>query len=461
VACGAEPAAPSADASGATVSHETPLPAALGGGTAAATRAASTPVTAPHALGARFEALPTEPIGAATTVPSSVDLSAHAPPPGDQGQTSSCGTWAEGYSALGWWASHLGLHDVRFAPMYLYSQIVHGDCSQGTWSSQSLAILTSQGIDTQTDYEPQQQKLDCHSQPTGAQRSNAAHFKVTGYHRADLSGGARRAIMSVLASGVPAVIGINVYPEFENASGSNFEVGPPKPGDASAGGHAITAFAYNADGLWIENSWGAGWGRDGWALLDWDFLEGSFGGQPNLAEVLAITGVELKCSDNNAQCATWAFQSQCQVNPGYMLDQCGASCADPYPHFTTSSEWYRVENVALGGGYAIDTGDIRATGNYSGQYWKLSPVGTGRYRLTTMFLGDGMSLDTDHMAASGYYSGQYWRLTPVSEIPNNQYRLTNEYMPDGMTLSVDTATLKITTAAIANDPRQYWLITPQ
>jgi len=78
-----------------------------------------------------------------------------------------------------------------------------------------------------------------------------------------------------------------------------------------------------------------------------------------------------------------------------------------------------------------------------------------------MYLGDSKSLDTDHMAASGNYSGQYWTLTPVSEIPSNEYRLSNEYMPAGTTLSVNTTSKTITTAPIADDPHQYWLITPE
>ncbi len=76
---------------------------------------------------------------------------------GDQGQTSSCQSWATGYSAMGWWANHVGLANASFAPMYVYSQIVTGNCSNGAFVEQPLAIMQQQGIETTSDYEPMQQ----------------------------------------------------------------------------------------------------------------------------------------------------------------------------------------------------------------------------------------------------------------------------------------------------------------
>jgi hypothetical protein len=81
--------------------------------------------------------------------------------------------------------------------------------------------------------------------------------------------------------------------------------------------------------VWIANSWGTDWGKSGWAILSWDFVNGSFDGGANVWDVSTITGVKLTCSDMNPQCATWAASSQCQENPDYMLSNCCASCANP------------------------------------------------------------------------------------------------------------------------------------
>ena len=161
------------------------------------------------------------------------------------------------------------------------------------------------------------------------QAANAASFKISGYTQDDLSQGPRQAIISALANGRPAILSILVYSEFENASSSNYLIGPPQPGDGPPGGHAITAFAYDQNGVWIENQWGTSWGSNGWAELSWDFINGNLNGVANVEDVATIDGVALSCSDSNSQCETWAQQSQCQENPDYMLTSCCASCANP------------------------------------------------------------------------------------------------------------------------------------
>jgi hypothetical protein len=59
--------------------------------------------------------------------------------------------------------------------------------------------------------------------------------------------------------------------------------------------------------------------------------------------------------------------------------------------------------------------------DYSGQHWKLSPLGDGTYRLTNVYLGTSRALDTysgaDNRLFMGKtnqdYSGQHWTLTRV------------------------------------------------
>lgn len=45
---------------------------------------------------------------------------------------------------------------------------------------------------------------------------------------------------------------------------------PWRPPGPITGGHAFAIVAYDADGLWIQNSWGAGWGRKGFARIGYD-----------------------------------------------------------------------------------------------------------------------------------------------------------------------------------------------
>jgi C1A family cysteine protease len=44
------------------------------------------------------------------------------------------------------------------------------------------------------------------------------------------------------------------------------------PSDIPLGGHAFAIVAYDADGFWIQNSWGPTWGNEGFCHLgygDW------------------------------------------------------------------------------------------------------------------------------------------------------------------------------------------------
>jgi hypothetical protein len=107
--------------------------------------------------------------------------------------------------------------------------------------------------------------------------------------------------------------------------------------------------------------------------------------------------------------------------------------------------YYRLSNTFLGEGKSLDTYSesfepfMGKTGNYSGQKWKLIPLGDNYFRLTNSFLGEEKSLDTysdSHklfMGKTGDYSGQKWKLIPLD---NGFYRLTNSFL--GNRKSLDT-----------------------
>jgi len=80
-------------------------------------------------------------------------------------------------------------------------------------------------------------------------------------------------IMAAMAAGQPVMVGIPVYPEFDYVNSSNgWLVNPPTVGENSRGNHAVFSPKYDANGIWIENSWGTGWGNGGWAELSWAFI---------------------------------------------------------------------------------------------------------------------------------------------------------------------------------------------
>jgi hypothetical protein len=98
--------------------------------------------------------------------------------------------------------------------------------------------------------------------------------KIASYNDVSNGGGTslQTWIENSLAAGNPVAVMIPVYPEFRNVSGPGWLVTPPLPGETSSGNHALFGSKYDSNGLWIENSWGTGYGNNGYAELSWSFI---------------------------------------------------------------------------------------------------------------------------------------------------------------------------------------------
>jgi hypothetical protein len=105
------------------------------------------------------------------------------------------------------------------------------------------------------------------------------------------------------------------------------------------------------------------------------------------------------------------------------------------------------------------------TGNFSGQFWKITALGNGYYRLTTQWLGMGKSLDVVNdginnklqLANTSNASGQFWKITPLQ---NGYYRLTTRWLGDLRSLEIvnDGASNKIQLAETGDFSGQFWKI---
>src|SRR5439155_25116781 len=84
---------------------------------------------------------------------------------------------------------------------------------------------------------------------------------------------AMSAIETALAAGKPVAIGLPVYMPFEYLNASDSVMTPAKATGSMLGGHMVAAYGYDSTGVKSANSWGAGWGRNGWGTLSWDFVD--------------------------------------------------------------------------------------------------------------------------------------------------------------------------------------------
>lgn len=93
--------------------------------------------------------------------------------------------------------------------------------------------------------------------------------------------------------------------------------------------------------------------------------------------------------------------------------------------------YYRLRTQWQGDGKSLDVVNdgkgnnqliLAKTGNFTGQYWKITPLGESYYRLTTQWRGVGKSLDVVNdgknnnrlvLADTDNVSGQYWKITKI------------------------------------------------
>ena len=78
-----------------------------------------------------------------------------------------------------------------------------------------------------------------------------------------------------LADGFPVIFGFSVYESFESAQVAKLGVVQmPGPTERLLGGHAVLAVGYD-DTLrraLVRNSWGTGWGMQGYCSMPYDYL---------------------------------------------------------------------------------------------------------------------------------------------------------------------------------------------
>ncbi|ADZ22787.1 C1A family cysteine protease [Clostridium acetobutylicum] len=213
----------------------------------------------------------------ATKLARSVDLSSRFPSVKDQGSLGSCVTFATTYAKTYEenqnrnWGVNVPSH--FFSPSYIYSQI-HSDNSAdggGSQFSDAFNLIEEQGDTSITDMPYDGSDYGWETQPTAVQREHAAQYKATDWQQLD--SGNYSEIKQELAKGTPVVIGIDVYPDFDNISPSNpvFDV---ISGD-DRGGHALCVVGYDdsKQAVKIINSWGTNWGINGYGWISYKVLQ--------------------------------------------------------------------------------------------------------------------------------------------------------------------------------------------
>lgn len=79
------------------------------------------------------------------------------------------------------------------------------------------------------------------------------------------------AVHDALGLGSPVVLGIWLHTTWFNL-GADGRIAMPPIGSRDLGGHAVTVVGFRPDEFIIQNSWGIGWGIEGFAYLPSDYV---------------------------------------------------------------------------------------------------------------------------------------------------------------------------------------------
>lgn len=211
-----------------------------------------------------------------------VDLSAFLPAIGNQGGANSCSAWAADYYLRGWYAKRDGYYPsgggaTGFEPMYTYAQYQHGNPTHngGTTIYGNLTIQLQSGangmpgLDTRADYS--QGDFDAADLPTTTEAADAAQYRISVIR--DYAGPNLGAtIRSSIANGQPMAVNISIFPSFGGVGPGNPLITVPTDGSSISTSHSVFAFKDDANGVWIANQWGTGWGLNGTAELSWAYV---------------------------------------------------------------------------------------------------------------------------------------------------------------------------------------------
>jgi hypothetical protein len=213
------------------------------------------------------------PTAKAADVPASVDLRGYAPPVGDQGSIGMCVAWTISRNIMGYYANRTGKVDSPYAPLFLYMRNVTpgGAPNRGLNPDSVLANVQAYGVDSQNDYF--QGTSNYRVAPTSSEIANAANYTITGWKRlwsgTNQGAPAQTAIQQALSNGTPVAVGFSVFQDFMDLGQHSLY---DTTSGTSLGGHLVTAFGYDADGVYLRNQWGTSWGNNGDAHVSWSFI---------------------------------------------------------------------------------------------------------------------------------------------------------------------------------------------
>jgi len=223
-------------------------------------------------------------------LPTAADLREWCPPIEDQGRLGSC-TANAGVALVEYFERRAFGKHVDASRLFLYKatrNLLNLKGDTGAYLRTTMGALVLFGVPPEK-FWPYQEK-DVEKEPPAFCYAFAANFHTINYFSLDPPGTKPAALIerikTYLAGGVPSMFGFTVYTSIDQA-GPGGEIPFPGVKEKVSGGHAIVAVGYDdakkiknrekgaketVGAFLIRNSWGEGWGDNGYGWLPYDYV---------------------------------------------------------------------------------------------------------------------------------------------------------------------------------------------
>ncbi len=224
-------------------------------------------------------------LGGSGDLPTSVDLSSKFPPVNNQGSYGTCVAWSVGYNLRTFLhkkqnpSADITSTSNQFSPKDLFWAIPDDykgpDCA-GTNFEYALDVMVSRGIATLSSV-PYTSLGSCSYNPISG--TDASDHKILNYRQVAVD---INTIKSYLAQGRAVSFGARLGDNFMNWNSTGVLSSDTYDYSGMHAYHAMVLTGYDdnqgANGAFrVLNSWGSGWGDQGYIWVDYDFFVGNTG----------------------------------------------------------------------------------------------------------------------------------------------------------------------------------------
>lgn len=223
-------------------------------------------------------------------LPGDVDLRGDFPPIEDQGSLGSC-TANAGVGVLEYYERKAFGRHLDASRLFLYKatrNLLGWTGDTGAFLRTTMQAMVLFGVPPES-YWPYRIQ-DFEKEPTAFSYSFGMRYRALQYYRLDPPDtGADELLARIktnVAAQLPPMFGFTVFSSYTQAAAGDGAIPFPNAGENKVGGHAVVAVGYDdaktiqndsggpstTGALRIRNSWGTGWGDDGYGWLPYEYV---------------------------------------------------------------------------------------------------------------------------------------------------------------------------------------------